>query len=144
MRVFLKDADFEAFERTIEKTLESLPMRICAYCLLSNHWLSSAWQVDQRLPQIRTCPSKKVRRTKFGIIWKESKTRPSRPDVGKPFDQLFPSQTTRWRRHHSKLLMASGTSMAMIDGSGTGAKARKLGIFNPLAKIVWFPSGEIS
>ncbi len=29
MRRFLKDADFEAFERVIEKTLESRPMRIC-------------------------------------------------------------------------------------------------------------------
>ena len=37
MRLFLKDADFEAFERIIEKTLESCPMRICAYCLMSNH-----------------------------------------------------------------------------------------------------------
>jgi putative transposase len=36
MRLFLKDADFEAFERTIAKTLETCPMRICAYCLMSN------------------------------------------------------------------------------------------------------------
>jgi putative transposase len=43
MRMFLKDADFEAFERTIEKTLESCPMRICAYCLLSNHWHFVLW-----------------------------------------------------------------------------------------------------
>jgi putative transposase len=39
MRMFRKDADFEAFERIIEKTLETRPMRICAYCLLSNHYL---------------------------------------------------------------------------------------------------------
>ena len=38
VRLFLKEADFEAFERIIEKTLESWPMRICAYCLMSNHW----------------------------------------------------------------------------------------------------------
>ena len=37
MRPFLKHADFEALERTIEKTLETRPMRICAYCLLSNY-----------------------------------------------------------------------------------------------------------
>lgn len=43
MRLFVKDADFEAFERTIEKTLESRPMRICAYCLLSNHWHFLLW-----------------------------------------------------------------------------------------------------
>jgi len=30
MRLFLKDADSEAFERSIEKTLETCPMRIGA------------------------------------------------------------------------------------------------------------------
>jgi len=39
----LKDADFEAFERNILKTLESRPMRICAYCLMSNHWHFVLW-----------------------------------------------------------------------------------------------------
>ena len=43
MRLFLKDADFEAFERNILKTLESRPMRICAYCLLSNHGHLVLW-----------------------------------------------------------------------------------------------------
>jgi putative transposase len=43
MRLFLKDADFEAFERLIEKTLVTRPMRICAYCLLSNHWHFVLW-----------------------------------------------------------------------------------------------------
>lgn len=38
MRLFLKDADFEAFERIIEQTLESCPMRVLADCLMSNHW----------------------------------------------------------------------------------------------------------
>jgi putative transposase len=43
MRLFLKEADFEAFERNIEKTLESRPMRICAYCLMPNHWHFVLW-----------------------------------------------------------------------------------------------------
>jgi len=43
MRLFLKDADFEAFERAIKKTLETRPMRICAYCLMSNHWHFVLW-----------------------------------------------------------------------------------------------------
>jgi len=42
-RLFLKPADFEAFERIIERTLESRPMRICAYCLMSNHWHLVLW-----------------------------------------------------------------------------------------------------
>ena len=43
MRLFLSDADFEAFERVVEKTLLTCPMRICAYCLLSNHWHFVLW-----------------------------------------------------------------------------------------------------
>ena len=43
MRMFLKGSDFEAFERTIEKTLQTRPMRICAYCLLPNHWHFVLW-----------------------------------------------------------------------------------------------------
>jgi putative transposase len=43
MRLFLKDADFEAFERAIEKTLDTCPMRVCAYCLMSNHWHLVLW-----------------------------------------------------------------------------------------------------
>ena len=43
MRLFLKEADFEAFERTIERTLQTCPMRICSYCLLPNHWHFVLW-----------------------------------------------------------------------------------------------------
>lgn len=43
MRLFSKDSDYEAFEQTIEKTLETRPMRICAYCLMPNHWHFVLW-----------------------------------------------------------------------------------------------------
>ena len=43
MRLFAKDADFEAFERIVEKTLETRPMRILAYCLMPNHWHLLLW-----------------------------------------------------------------------------------------------------
>ena len=43
MRLFLKDGDFEAFERTIAKTLLTRPMRILSYCLMSNHWHMLLW-----------------------------------------------------------------------------------------------------
>jgi len=43
MRLFLKDGDFEAFERILAQTLETRPMRILAYCLLSNHWHLVLW-----------------------------------------------------------------------------------------------------
>jgi putative transposase len=43
MRLFLQEADFEAFERLMAQTLETRPMRILAYCLLSNHWHMVLW-----------------------------------------------------------------------------------------------------
>jgi putative transposase len=43
MRLFLKDADYEAFERILEKTLETRRMRILSYCLMPNHWHLVVW-----------------------------------------------------------------------------------------------------
>ena len=43
MRLFRNDHDYKAFEDIIAKTLRSCPMRICAYCLLPNHWHFVLW-----------------------------------------------------------------------------------------------------
>jgi putative transposase len=43
MQVFEKREDYEAFERTLCETLAHAPMRICAYCLLPNHWHFLLW-----------------------------------------------------------------------------------------------------
>lgn len=42
-RLFFKDADYEAFERIIEETLDIRPMRICGYTLMPNHWHFVLW-----------------------------------------------------------------------------------------------------
>src|SRR5215469_1066588 len=42
-RLFVKDADFEAFEGMIDQTLETRPMRIMAYCLMPSHWHLVLW-----------------------------------------------------------------------------------------------------
>ena len=41
--LFEKDGDFLAFERVLEETLRTRPMRVCAYCLLSNHFHFVLW-----------------------------------------------------------------------------------------------------
>lgn len=43
MRLFHKQGDYEALERALEQTLQSCPMRICAYCLMPNHWHFVLW-----------------------------------------------------------------------------------------------------
>ena len=43
MRLFDKDGDYEAFERYMEKTLGTCPMRICGYILMPNHWHLVLW-----------------------------------------------------------------------------------------------------
>src|SRR5271157_4380204 len=35
---FTKDEDFLAFERVVEETLRTRRMRLCACCLMPNHW----------------------------------------------------------------------------------------------------------
>ena len=42
-KLFHKDADYEAFERTVEEILEKRPIRICGYCLMPNHWRLVLW-----------------------------------------------------------------------------------------------------
>ena len=41
--LFDKDGDYLAFERVLEETLRTRPMRVCAYCLLSTHWHFVLW-----------------------------------------------------------------------------------------------------
>ena len=37
-RIFGRPADYKAFERVMMETLERIPMRVLAYCLMPNHW----------------------------------------------------------------------------------------------------------
>src|SRR3972149_1474817 len=43
MKLFSKEKDYAAFEGLLEETCESRPMRICAYCLMPNHWHFVLW-----------------------------------------------------------------------------------------------------
>lgn len=38
LRLFRKDADFEAFERVLGEGLERYPVDLLTYCLMGNHW----------------------------------------------------------------------------------------------------------
>lgn len=41
--LFTKDEDFLAFERVVEQSLRTCRMRLCAYCLMPNHWHFVVW-----------------------------------------------------------------------------------------------------
>jgi putative transposase len=43
MRLFESESDYLAFGRVIEETLRVAPIRICAYCLMPNHWHLVLW-----------------------------------------------------------------------------------------------------
>jgi putative transposase len=43
MQVFEKAGDYQAFERVLKETLQEAPMRICAFCLMPNHWHLLVW-----------------------------------------------------------------------------------------------------
>jgi putative transposase len=41
--LFADAADYAAFMRLMAQTLEATPMRVCAFCLMSNHWHLVLW-----------------------------------------------------------------------------------------------------
>jgi putative transposase len=41
--IFRKPGDFLAFEATVEESLRTRRMRLCAYCLMPNHWHLVVW-----------------------------------------------------------------------------------------------------
>ena len=48
MKIFRSDADYAAFERVLEETQEIQQMRICAWCLMPNHWHFVLWPVGDK------------------------------------------------------------------------------------------------
>jgi len=43
LRIFRKDADFAAFEQILAEGMELHSMRLCSYCIMSNHWHLVLW-----------------------------------------------------------------------------------------------------
>ena len=46
MRLFHKLRDYAAFEEILDETLAKNPLRVCAYCLMPNHWHFVVWPED--------------------------------------------------------------------------------------------------
>ena len=43
LRLFKKDEDFLAFERVMKLAFERVPIRVLAWCFMSNHWHLVLW-----------------------------------------------------------------------------------------------------
>ena len=41
--LFSNESDYHAFERVLEEALRTRAMRICAYCVMPNHWHFVLW-----------------------------------------------------------------------------------------------------
>ena len=74
MRLFLNDADYAAWERVIEETLELAPMRICGFCWMPNHWHMVLW--PQKDGQLSTFMQRMTNRHTHR--WQRAKRRPRR------------------------------------------------------------------
>jgi putative transposase len=46
LRLFKKEEDFQAFERVLVEVHRLAPIRILAWCLMSNHWHFVLWPKD--------------------------------------------------------------------------------------------------
>lgn len=47
MKIFRKDADYEAFETVLAEAVERTQTRLLAYCLMPNHWHLLVWPQQQ-------------------------------------------------------------------------------------------------
>jgi REP element-mobilizing transposase RayT len=43
LRIFRKHDDFLAFEQVMAEAIELFNMRVCGYCIMSNHWHFLLW-----------------------------------------------------------------------------------------------------
>ncbi|MCK5564000.1 MAG: transposase [Planctomycetes bacterium] len=46
LRIFKKDLDFIAFENILAEGIERFSMRLCGYCIMSNHWHLLLWPAE--------------------------------------------------------------------------------------------------
>jgi len=46
LRIFKKDLDFIAFEKILAQGIDRFGMRVCGYCIMSNHWHMLLWPRD--------------------------------------------------------------------------------------------------
>lgn len=46
LRIFCKHDDFLAFEKILAEGIERFGMRLCAYCIMANHWHLLLWPVN--------------------------------------------------------------------------------------------------
>lgn len=52
LRIFKKPSDFDAFENILAQGQKLFDMRICAYCIMSNHWHLVLWpKNDEDMPK---------------------------------------------------------------------------------------------
>ncbi len=43
LKIFKKPSDFEAFEQILSEAIDRFDMRLCGYCIMSNHWHLVLW-----------------------------------------------------------------------------------------------------
>ncbi|MFI5460655.1 MAG: transposase [Isosphaerales bacterium] len=89
--LFTKDEDFLAFERVVEETLRTRRMRLCADCLMPNHWHLVVWpERDGDLPAfMQQVTNTHVKR------WKGASSRDRvRPSLSRAL-QVFPGGNRR-------------------------------------------------
>jgi len=89
--LFTKDEDFLAFERVVEETLRTCRMRLCAYCLMPNHWHFVVWpERDGDLPAFM----QQVTNTQCETVEGASSRDRVRPSLSRAL-QVFPGGNRR-------------------------------------------------
>src|SRR5208283_1487697 len=133
--LFTKDEDFLAFERVVEETLRTRRMRLCAYCLMPNHWHFVVWpERDGDLPAfMQQVTNTHVKR------WKEHRHEIGYGHLYQGRYKCFPVETedyfyqvVRYVERNALRANLSGASgiVALVEFAPCGA--RRPGVSHPL------------
>ena len=143
--LFTKDEDFLAFERVVEESLRTRRMRLCAYCLMSNHWHFVVWpERDGDLPAfMQQVTNTHVKR------WKEHRHEIGYGHLYQGRYKCFPVETEDYfyqvvryveRNALRANLVERAESMALVEFAT--CRARRPGVSDPL-DVAFAASGRL-
>ena len=111
MQLFSTEKDFAAFEEVLQETLECRPMRLCAYCLMPNHWHLLLWpEADGDLAAFMQRLT-----VTHAARWQQFRHRSGQGHVYQGRFKSFPIQTDEYFYHAVRYVERNATAASLVD-----------------------------
>ncbi len=125
---------FLAFERVVEKTLRTRRMRLCAYCLMPNHWHFVVWperddDLSAFMQQLTNTHVKRWKEHRHEIGYGHLSTRALQVFPGRNRRLLLPGRPLRGAERSARQPRGASGIVALVESAPWGA--RRPGVSRP-------------